>query len=310
MKHFLKFTFGIALLIGLFAMVDVHALWDMAKTMHLGYAMAGLLCFILTSGFDMWRFWLASPAARHIPLPAFIRIHFESYIMAQLLPGHFGVDAYRIAIIGKSRNNYMEPAVILFGLRIASMVVMLAATLLLVFLLPQWQELYAPFVTQFMQQPHWLLALLIMAGLGGAIAAWLIAKHLWHKHRPKFAQLSAACAAITPARATGLVALCLGMIVLRIATFIFTLYAFDIHMPLLLASSLALCTALSWLLPLSPAGIGVREGVTTGLLVWLNVAYAPALAVALLNRVYFIAFALVGGISFLCPKPPEYKVHT
>jgi uncharacterized membrane protein YbhN (UPF0104 family) len=300
-KQILKLGFGLSLLVGIFVMADFQALATMVQQMHWGYGIVGMMAFSVTSALDMWRFRIASPSAAQIHRFAFFRMHIESYVMAQLLPGHMGVDAYRVATLGRSSGKgYMEPAIILFALRIFGLLVMLGLTVFLFLALPQWRELYLPYLYNAM--PLWSgvltgILLLLFATFGAL---------LWRRVKPdfqhRFAGVGPAWQALTWPRLMWLAVISLAMIASRIVTFLFTLWAFNIEMGLWLSTSVALCAALSWLLPLSPAGVGVREGVITGLLVWLGVTFTPALAVALLNRVYFVLFAAFGGVSFLLPK--------
>ncbi|WP_282062316.1 lysylphosphatidylglycerol synthase transmembrane domain-containing protein [Roseobacter litoralis] len=302
-KHILKLAFGLSLLAALFLMADFQALAVMVQQMHWGYGFAGFAAFAATSALDMWRLRMASPSAAQIRWFAFCRMHIESYAMAPLLPGHIGVDAYRVATIGRgSGKGYVEPAVILFGLRVFSLLTMLGLAVALFLVLPQWRALYAPFVQGLMSLPAWGGALTGIATLLSVVLGWLVWHRFGQRVQHRLAGVHQAWNALTRSRLMRLVAMSLAMIILRIATFLLTLQAFGIEMDIWLGTSVALCAALAWLLPLSPAGIGVREGVIVGLLVWLGIAYAPALAVALLNRAYFVLFAGIGGVSFLLPK--------
>lgn len=302
LKSIIKLCFGLALLGGLLSAADGGAVLRMGDSLHSGYAVAGMLVFLTTSALDMWRLRLASPAAQAMPKGRFVRMHVESYIMAQLLPGHLGMDAYRVAMIGRAGHGYAEPAIVLFALRVFSLLLMLLGTAMLIAVLPQWQALYLPWLHVLAVQPSW-----VMAGAGLGLTAgillplWLL-RRLWQRFRHRLEAVVTAYKALTPALVAGLVMVTLLMLASRIATFLLTLAAFGIEMEIGLATTIALLAALSWLLPLSPAGIGIREGVITGLLVWLGEDYTLALMVALLNRLYFVALAGCGGISFLLPK--------
>ncbi|AVL54929.1 TIGR00374 family protein [Roseobacter denitrificans] len=299
----MKLAFGLSLLAFLFIMADFQALAVMLGQMHWGYGFIGFAAFAATSALDMWRLRMASPSAAQVRWFAFARMHIESYAMAPLLPGHIGVDAYRVATIGRGTGQgYVEPAVILFGLRVFSLLTMLGLTFGLFLGLPEWREVYKPLVLAVISFPVWGVVLTTVAALLSVVLAWL----LWRRAGPRllnrFAGVRQAWAALTWPRLMRLLAMSIAMIILRIFTFLLTLQAFGIELDVWLGTSVALCAALAWLLPLSPAGIGVREGVIVGLLVWLGIDYVPALAVALLNRVYFLLFAGIGGVSFLLPK--------
>jgi len=56
-------------------------------------------------------------------------------------------------------------------------------------------------------------------------------------------------------------------------------------------------------LPISPAGLGVQEGVLAGCLVLLGMTPAPAVAIALLNRSFIWLLAAVGGWALAVSRP-------
>lgn len=297
-----KLLLGLLLLGALLVMADFDAIGEMVGRMAGIPAVAGMLVFAMTGALDMWRLRLASPSARQVATGAFVRMHFESYIMAQLLPGHMGMDAYRVAMIGKNRQRYVEPAVVLFSLRVFSLLVMLAMVAVLLLFLPEWQALYLPYVEMVSALPGWLLSAGLVGLLLCAVLGFRLLRPVLHRFRHRLDDVVEACNALTARLVAQLVLVSLAIIGTRILTFLLTLAAFGVEIGVLQATSVALIASLSWLLPISPAGIGVREGVITGLLVWLGISFEAALMVALLNRVYFIVLALCGGISLMLPK--------
>ena len=56
-------------------------------------------------------------------------------------------------------------------------------------------------------------------------------------------------------------------------------------------------------LPISPAGLGVQEGVLAGCLVLLGIAPSAAVAIALLNRSFIWLLAAIGGWVFTVSRP-------
>ncbi|MBM3618242.1 MAG: flippase-like domain-containing protein [Alphaproteobacteria bacterium] len=303
LKNLLKFAVGILLLALLLGLADWDALEAMLHQAQLFPAAMGMIMFTLVSALDMWRLRVASPAAQRMAWGAFIRLHMESYSVIQLLPGHMGFDLYRIAVIGKHNKGYAEPSLIIMGLRVFSLLSTLLFALILMLALPQWHSLYEHLPKRIIDLPAaiWLLSGLAIVVIGAA-SFWILWR-LYRRYRTKLPAVRAAYGTLSWRRTLLLIALSLSMIPLRILIFIFSLEAFGIALDPWVAASIALCATLSWLLPISPAGIGVREGVTVGLLVWQGVAYAPALVAALLNRLYFMIFSLVGGLCFLLPRP-------
>ncbi|PLX35252.1 MAG: TIGR00374 family protein [Hyphomicrobiales bacterium] len=306
-KNLLKLVFGFGLLAALLMMADWRALFAMGKRVDVGFAITGMMSFVATSLFDMWRFRLASPAAQHLLLVMFARINLESYIMAQLMPGHTGMDAYRIAMVGRAKNQYVEPTAVLFSLRLFNLLIMLLLSACFLVVLPEWRQLIRPVPQHLLTLPPWLIVLGFIGAAGGGYVIWRLLSRFGNHLKGRLSGVSEAYHALTLRRSAWLVLLSLMIIATRILTFFFALQAFGGGLPFLLAASIALFAALSWLLPLSPAGIGVREGVITGLLVTFGFAFDTALAVALLNRAYFLLFAGLGGISFLLPKTQSQR---
>lgn len=304
-KQLLKLCFGLTLLSMLLMMTDFNAIKNTTKQLNSGFAILGMLVFLIGGILDMWRFRLASFKAQQKSWGAFTRICLESYVMGQLLPGQMGIDAYRITMMGKDQKHYAEPLAVLLGLRCFSLLIISCATAILVLLLPEWQAIYLPYLQRILFHSFGAYLAFLFAIIVLFFFAFRLFRHLWKTLKNQLGRIKNPFHILTSNVIYWLAILSLLILTTRVLTFIFTLQAFDIEMKFLVASSIALLAALSWLLPISPAGIGVREGVIVGLLSWFGVSFESALMVALLNRAYFIILAICGGVLFLLPKTSD-----
>lgn len=297
-----KFVFGLVLLAALLAMADFNAVSNMAKQLKYRYALAGMLVFIITGMLDLLRLRLASPSAQKLSWRTLIHMHFESYAIAQFLPGNVGMDVYKVAMIGKRQQGYWEPALVLFALRVFSLLVMVILAITLLLYLPEWRSLYLSPLMKISTHPIWIWSTVasVLVLVFSLVVRFL--QHRWTDIKHQFKSGINAYRLLTRTLIAKLVTISLLIIAIRIVTFLLTLAAFDQKISLSQAVLIALLGNISWLLPLSPAGIGIREGVITGLLSWINIVFETALLVALLNRSYFIMMGLIGSCLFIIAK--------
>ncbi len=297
-----RFFAGFLLLAILVANADFSSISDLLQQLRWFEAGCGFAIFLATGLLDMWRLRLASYHARTIDLWQFVRIHFESYILAQVLPGQVGMDVYRVGMIGKAGGGYLQSTAILLLLRAFSMFTMFFILIAALLLFPERNYLRGSEL-DVGNIPVWEIPVLLLVFLLGI---WFIIRMMRggmsQRLHARVQSVILACKEVPAVRLVLLVLISLVIIATRVASFYFTLRAMGAEIGFIYTITVALAASFAWLLPISPGGIGIREGIIVALLARAGIGFEQALLIALLNRIYFTLLGGFGGLLLLLPK--------
>jgi hypothetical protein len=290
----------------LLAVGDARAVWDAlanARPLFLLGCVAIYFAGVLLSCLK-WR-WLLQSQGISAPLVPLVRWYLLGTLGGTLLPSDVGGDLGRGYLAGQALGNPLAVWSSVAAERLTGLVALLALAAL--------SLAFAPALLGWRPEfPVMLLALgvaalaLLAALLRGRVPTWLP-----ERLGRTLATLQEILARYQ--RAPGVISACLG-----VSLVFHLLNALSLW---LLARSVAsdapLVVALAWpliglvgLLPLTPGGLGVREGLLAVLLARAGVAAEQAVAVALLSRVLLLLVSLAGLPSLLVwlrerPGSPE-----
>lgn len=228
------------------------------------------------------------------------RLHFVGIFFGNFLPGELGGDVYKVAALRERFGGVTRLAALMVVLRLFGLAALLPVAGVSSFLL--WSTISEWFSAVKFRSPPWLSSSggwLVVAGIATcAVAA------LWLQlQRPKArkwlaARLRAAreeLSMIRPAQAMVLFFLSLLVFFARAATLMFLAGAVGAKVSPAAGLWVVSAATLVALLPVSFAGLGVREGVIALMLARLSVEYEDALMVALLGRALILVMSVVGG---------------
>jgi hypothetical protein len=308
LKLLIRIVVGAGVLGVLLVKADVGELWDTLREAKVVYLLAGLgaiFAGLLVSAFR----WKAYLDALELPLKfgTLFRLYFVGTFFNAFLPTGIGGDAYKAVRLGKDTEGSLAPAFAsVFLDRFAGVVGMAAIGLVSsTYLLAGGnQDSRGGYVLP-------LIALLLSLGIMGAATILLaggerllgkgrIIKHSGIGGRVRRAMRSIHAAARHPdAAARGYV---LGVI---FQALVFTYHlmigrALNITgVPLLAFASIVVISSLATMIPLSPNGLGFREGAYIWALGRYGVEDHQALAFALLVLALLLLSSAAGGIVYV-----------
>lgn len=221
-----------------------------------------------------------------------LRLHLVGLFFGSFLPGQVGADLFRVLALRSSGGSLTRPLTLILSLRLLGLAVLACAA-----------------VTGFALHDRPLLdsirwhwgPFLIAAG----VAALLISALMSHPRlriqalgfaRAQSARCRKALALLGPAQLAAVVLLSCLILVARALVLFFLVRAVGHSLAPMETLLIVALAALATTLPISFAGLGVREGVVAFLLVEASLSYERALLVALLGRVLILLVSAVGGV--------------
>jgi len=231
-----------------------------------------------------------------------IRIYYESTFVGFALPlGGLGPDIVRFV---RLRSRGLDPHVTLASMVMERINGVVATLLLIVIGLVVLAQL-AP------QPPLRKFALLaaMVAGVVAILSGVLIFHPAFARRLHRFAKYTEAARAYSARRPT--LAINLGLSMIEQTAAVFTLWvvshALGASLPLLVCFAVAPVAVVIQRLPLTYAGLGLREGSAAALLVALGYDYSAALVMFMTLFVLFFVSLLPGALSLAWAGPPPQK---
>ncbi len=233
---------------------------------------------------------------RQIPYAVALKIHVIGSAPANVTPAQIGGDAYRIFRLGGGDFDLLTISARIALLRVLGVLLVVpVAAVALTASAPLLALLRSGLSRWLTAEPAWwLLALLLAAATAGL---WLSARLA-----RRYAGLLSGIGPTTVAR---LLLASLLMLALRSATIALLCRSLGLGTSLTDALLVTCLAILATALPISIAGIGVREGAIVGLLTAIGAGYEESVGVALLSRLLMVALGLLGvGWWLLERRPP------
>jgi uncharacterized membrane protein YbhN (UPF0104 family) len=279
----LRIAVAAILTVLIFAYVDWPGLRAALRSVQLPAVAAATAAFAGISILEAIRLRLVL-RPRALPLLHAFKLHLIGSAFANVTPAQLGGDAYKIVRLGREGHELVPLSVRIASLRVLSIgIVAIVAGVTLVLNRDRFPDLLH-FVDASPGLFGWL-GLLLLAGAAAGVwrARGPLRRYLLRQQLKPDAGTVASLAVVSTT-----------MLALRGVTLFFLCWS--VALPIdatdaLLVTSLAMLAAV---VPISVAGIGIREGVIIGLLTTLSASYEQALTVALLGRALMIALGLAG----------------
>jgi uncharacterized membrane protein YbhN (UPF0104 family) len=306
----LKLLLGTALVLVLLLLVDLRRLWSsLAGADGLLLAASLLVACAAVVLLEARRFQSAF-AGWGLSYGAALRVTLASLFVGSFTPGAVGVEIYRLYAIRRRERGMVRPLVRLAILRVIGAVAVVLVAVGAWLATPErfggvverlewrWPSLSRP-----------VLLALILGGIVLIILASAILLAGWRRLASRARQATRQGweeLAGIPLRELGeLLGLSLGIAVLRGLSLELLVRSLGVGArfgDLLVVVALSVMASM---LPISPAGLGIQEGVLAGCLVLCRVPAPAAVAAALLNRAFLWLFAAAGGwVLAVWPAPP------
>lgn len=307
-KWIARLSVSISLLIVIVANVNFDAFLAALGRSDIEFLLLGFVAFAMQGPLEAMRLRLVF-ASYDLTLLSAGELYLRGIFFSNFLPGMVGIDIYQIHNMTRIRSGLTEPVTLILGLRLVGLIANVALGALLVVF--AFEQTIAPILLAIENHETFRLSLPIII-LGLFALLFLAASSLWILNRDGRLRIGA------ERFINGLVALRDTLAIERVL-FVFLLSLLMVMTRGLsvfllisalggligLASSIALVTIVTLLsmLPISFAGLGVREASLSGLLVGLGIPLSVALAVAVLGRLFLWILSLAGGLLIL--RAPE-----
>lgn len=305
-----RFVLGTVLLGSLLVLVDLHRLWVIIAGAD-GPLLASALA--ATCGANVFlealRFRIAF-SGWEVGYGTALRITLASLFVGSFTPGAVGTEIYKLYAIHRRKQGIVRSFVILGLLRI------IGAAAVLITAVGAWltsPERFGEIVDRVTWRwPTGTAAVLVIAGAGlTSLALMFLLATGWARLAPRLRETlrqgREGLAELRLRTLGKLLILSLGIALLRglsLALLVRSLGGKARFVDLLIVVAFSV---LASMLPISPAGLGVQEGILAGCLVLLRVPPPVAIAVALVNRAFLWLFAAGGGwglaVSRRAPPP-------
>ena len=256
-----------------------------------------LLSYFLITALDVVRLWIVlSPLG--LGWMGLWRLQLASAFFGHFLPTQLGPDVYKVAALRSVEGSLSWPMVLIFFLRLLGLLVMVIATAVSTVML--W-----PAVSAWIEQesvswrfagagPYYLLGLLLGGvGLGLLFFAF---RHTFWRHYSRFRKrIIDVLSTLAGIQVTTLVILSCVIVAARVFTIYFLALAVGAHLSMMESLFLIGYVSLAMLLPITIAGLGLREGAIVLCMVLFGALYGHAVLVAFLARAFMLLLALAGG---------------
>ncbi len=285
---FLKLLLGTVLLLTLLALVDLRRLWagiTGAEGVLLGLALAAACGAVVV--LEAWRFQTGF-ADWGLSFIAALKITLAGQFVGSFTPGAVGAEGYKVYAVRQPGQGMVRALVRLALLRILGALAVVTAAGVAWRLAPNGSQ-------AIMDRVAWSKVPAAAWMAGAAVAAALGLSAVFLGIRRLAAWIREALTEVRLRQVGEIFVLSLGVALLRGVSLTLLVRSFGETArfgDLLVVVALSV---LSGMLPVSPAGLGVQEGVLAGCLVLLGIPPPSAVAISLLNRAFLWVFAAGGG---------------
>ncbi len=291
----------VTLLAALLRRVDWPLLTEALVRTRAGFLSLAFLCFAGSAMLEVGRLRVMLASYR-LGLGDVTRLHVVGVFFGSFFPGQLGADLFKVNAVRALDGSIDRPLTLILVLRVVGLIVVLAAALVSLLV---WESAPA------FRPGSWRMAATLEPSVSAILSALVLALVLALAlllalprlrsrivrrtgallHRARRALLSVSVEQV---------ASLLGFSVLLLALRVLVLYflTMGVGFPVRLVDALPVVAfaTLILLLPISFAGLGLREGVITVLLANLALPYEEAVLVAVLGRLFILVLASVGGV--------------
>lgn len=299
----LKLAISLGLVTILLWRIDWAALSSAGRELRILFVGLAFLAFFAVAFFEVGRLRVV---LSHLRIGAFglWRMHVIGAFFGSFFPGQVGADLYKVVALRSADGGTTRIATLILLLRAYGFAILIAgaagSTWLLRSELRNWSGLVATSTqVSFVWADHWFVLLSSLLGLSLIFLAlrqrWDIASRFWALPE----RVWSAVALIQPAQVAWLLVLSVFILIARTMLLYFLVLAVGAPFQLGVALWVSSLATLMTLVPISFAGLGVREGSVVLLLVQFSVSYENAVLVALLGRAFIVLLSLAGGLWLL-----------
>ncbi len=288
------------LLVGLIlGRVDWTLLGDRFLDLRLDSLGLALISFLAIAVLEVLRLRIAF-GVLDLGWPALVRLYVVGLFFGAFLPGQVGADLYRYHVLGRGDGDRVRPLALLILLRSLGFVTLVGGAVVALAL--HGPGLRDALVSTVDFSVHWGIVVVFLGFGCLVLGAFGISSRL-RSRLGRLGRRSGEALDSLGRRGLGsLIVLSVLILGARLMMVFFLAAATGSSIDgagALLVSSLAMLVTV---LPISIAGIGLREAATITLLVFLGVPYESAVVVALLGRVFMLVLAAVGGVSLMMSR--------
>lgn len=243
---------------------------------------------------------------------AALRITLASLFVGSFTPGAVGTEIYKIYALHRREQGILRPFVLLGLLRVIGALAVLATAAVALLTSPESFGEIGEQVTW--RQPKGVASVLAIGGAALTALGLLVLALGWKRLAPRlreaWRQGREALAELQLRTVGELVVLSLGIALLRGISLALLVRSFGERARFGDLLVIVAFSVLASMLPISPAGLGVQEGVVAGCLVLLRIPPPVAVAIALVNRAFLWLFAAGGGWALAVSRkaPPTTAI--
>jgi uncharacterized membrane protein YbhN (UPF0104 family) len=286
-KSALTLLVAVLLLWLLLYRVDWAFLIQASREIDFVYLALAVATFMANASLEVERLTVVM-SLESVPRVVLWRLHFISSFLATFSPGQIGGDAYKSVQLADRPGEYLAPALRLMQIRIIVLIVAFVASAVVD--RTESRAIYGGVRLAGGQAAliGLLAVILICAGAG-----WVRGKGRGRKLR---LDVLAAAHDLTRRKTVTLLALSVAQQLLRAATLQALCRAAGQELGFSGAVMVSTTAAITTLLPISFAGLGLREGAIVVGLRGFGIGYEPAVLVAFLGRLLILVRSLCGGL--------------
>ncbi|MEJ8568236.1 lysylphosphatidylglycerol synthase transmembrane domain-containing protein [Elongatibacter sediminis] len=301
-----KVVFGLALLFTLLGMVDHASLWDAVKTASPPLLIASFALFASQGIFECGRLRIVF-AGYGIGWIDSARLFLVGLFFGNFMPGMIGADVYQVQQMHAIRPGLIQPLSLSAFLRATGLVLnaILAGTALLLGAGLAREDSHIAWESIGNNVPWTLIcagiAVLLLLTLGTAPGRRLgrtISSHVRHL----LGESIRAVRSLTAGQQVMLWLLGICVIFSRVFCYFLLLAAVGSSATIAEILLAVTFTALAVIIPVSFAGLGIREASLAAVLIVAGVEPAYAVAVSLISRCYIWMLSIIGGTWFVLDR--------
>jgi uncharacterized membrane protein YbhN (UPF0104 family) len=303
-----RLLLGLVLFGALLTLVDLRRLWVTLASANGPFLVAALAASCgATVLLEALRFQTAFARWR-LSYGAALRITLAGLFVGSFTPGAVGTEMYKIYALHRREQGFVRPFVLMGLLRAIGALAVLATAAAALVAAPEKLGEIADWITW--RQPQGVASVLIIGGAALTALGLLVLAFGWKRLAPRlqkaWRQGWEALKELRLRTIGDLVILSLGITLLRGLSLALLVQGFGERARFGDLLVVVAFSVLAGMLPISPAGLGVQEGILAGCLMLLHIPQPVTVAIALVNRAFLWLFAAAGGWALAISKkaPP------
>ena len=300
----IKVIFGLALVLLLFAQIDVRDFVATFKEAQVDYCLLGFAVFGLMGIAESLRLFMALKTFA-VSFSTSFFLYLTGMFFANFMPGNVGSEAYKVYFLTRIEPGFNKPIALMFLLRISALFVLLL--MLMVYLPFNYTRLIELTAGQIhfktFEKSHFVIASSIFViGMIVLLVLMLKKQQIFEKIKLQLLRFFHELTSLSPKQYLAILFLSFLVHSFRMLFFYSFIRAFTAEFPFFDLIPVTALVVFASLLPISFASLGIREGAIVGGLMLFGITPEIALAVAALARCALLVFSLLGGGIFMAKK--------